>query len=64
VIRPYRTIGYPFVPALFIATAAVLLYYTFTSNLRDSIAGLVVILLGVPVYFWFARKKRRSVAHG
>src|SRR5579864_9256967 len=63
VIRPYRTIGYPFVPALFIATAAVLLYYTFTSNLRDSIAGLVVILLGVPVYFWFARKKRRSVAH-
>ena len=62
--RPYRTIGYPFVPALFIATAAVLLYYTFTSNLRDSIGGLVVILLGVPVYFWFARKKRRSVAHG
>jgi APA family basic amino acid/polyamine antiporter len=64
VIRPYRTIGYPFVPALFIATAAVLLYYTFTSNLRDSIGGLIVILLGVPVYFWFAWKKRRSVAHG
>jgi APA family basic amino acid/polyamine antiporter len=62
--RPYRTIGYPFVPALFIATAAVLLYYTFTSNLRDSIGGLVVILLGVPVYFWFARKKRGNVAHG
>jgi basic amino acid/polyamine antiporter, APA family len=64
VIRPYRTIGYPFVPVLFIATAAVLLYYTFTSNLRDSIGGLIVILLGVPVYFWFARKKRGSVAHG
>ena len=56
--RPYRTIGYPVVPALFIATAAVLLYYTFTSNLRDSIGGLAVILLGVPVYWWFARKKR------
>ena len=62
--RPYRTIGYPLVPALFIATAAVLLYYTFTSNLRDSIGGLIVILLGVPVYFWFARKKRGSMAHG
>jgi APA family basic amino acid/polyamine antiporter len=62
--RPYRTIGYPVVPALFIATAAILLYYTFTSNLRDSIGGLVVILLGVPVYFWFARKKRGNVAHG
>ncbi len=56
--RPYRTIGYPFVPALFIATAAVLLYYTFVSNLTDSIAGVVVILLGVPVYLWFARQRR------
>ena len=58
--RPYKTLGYPLVPALFIGTAAVLLYYTFANNLRDSIAGLVVILLGVPVYFWFARKKRLS----
>jgi len=56
--RPYRTVGYPFVPALFIATAAVLLYYTFTSNLQNSIGGTVVILLGIPVYLWFARKKR------
>ncbi len=62
--RPYRTLGYPFVPALFIGTAAVLLYYTFASNLRDSIAGLAVILLGVPVYFWFARRKRLSSQAG
>ncbi len=55
--RPYRTIGYPFVPAMFIGTAALLLYYTFTSNLKDSVAGVAVILLGVPVYFWFARRR-------
>jgi len=58
--RPYRTVGYPLVPALFIATAAVLLCYTFFSNLRDSIGGLVVILLGIPVYLWFARRKRAA----
>jgi APA family basic amino acid/polyamine antiporter len=58
--RPYRTAGYPLVPALFIGTAAVLLCYTFFSNLRDSIAGLIVILLGIPVYLWFARQRRRS----
>jgi APA family basic amino acid/polyamine antiporter len=55
--RPYRAAGYPVVPVLFIGTAAVLLYYTFVSNLRDSIAGLAVILLGIPVYLWFARRK-------
>jgi len=59
--RPYKTAGYPVVPALFIGTAAVLLYYTFMSNLQDSIAGLVVILLGIPVYLWFARQKAKAV---
>lgn len=59
--RPYRTAGYPVVPALFIGTASVLLYYTFKSNLMDSIGGTVVILMGIPVYFWFAgRRVRRS----
>jgi basic amino acid/polyamine antiporter, APA family len=57
VTRPYRTIGYPLVPALFIATAAVLLCYTFASNLRNSIAGLIVIFLGIPVYLAFARRR-------
>ncbi len=60
VARPYRTVGYPVVPALFIATAAVLLYYTFVSNLRDSIAGVAVILLGIPVYLWFASRRAKS----
>jgi basic amino acid/polyamine antiporter, APA family len=58
--RPYRTAGYPLVPALFIVTAAVLLCYTFASNLRNSIAGLIVILLGVPVYLWFAKRRNAT----
>ena len=56
--RPYRAAGYPLVPALFVVTAAVLLVYTFANNLRDSIGGVVVILLGIPVYGWFARRRR------
>lgn len=59
--RPYRTAGYPIVPMLFVITAAVLLCYTFASNLQDSIGGVVVILLGIPVYLWFARKKRAAI---
>ena len=55
--RPYRTWGYPVVPALFISAAAVLLYYTFTENIRNSAWGIAVILAGMPVYAYFARKK-------
>lgn len=58
--RPYRTMGYPFVPALFIGTAAVLLYYTFTSNLKDSLGGVIVILLGIPVYLWFRSRSKST----
>ncbi len=60
--RPYRTMGYPIVPALFIGTAAVLLYYTFVSNLKNSIGGVIVILLGIPVYLWFARRRGETPA--
>ena len=56
--RPYRTWGYPVVPAVFIVASAVLLYYTFTGNLRNSLAGTLVILAGIPVFLWFARRKR------
>jgi APA family basic amino acid/polyamine antiporter len=57
---PYRIKGYPAVPLIFIAAATVLLYFSFVQNLRDSIGGAIVILAGIPVYLWFARKKRIS----
>ena len=55
--KPYRTVGYPIVPALFIGAAGVLLFYTFVDNLRNSIAGLVVILTGIPVFFYFDNRR-------
>jgi APA family basic amino acid/polyamine antiporter len=61
--RPYRTWGYPVVPAMFIAAAAVLLYYTFTENIRNSAWGVVVIAAGVPVYGYFARKKQLAISN-
>jgi APA family basic amino acid/polyamine antiporter len=58
--RPYRTWGYPAVPAMFVAAAAVLLYYTFTENIRNSVWGLAVIAAGVPIYAYFVRKKKKQ----
>jgi APA family basic amino acid/polyamine antiporter len=58
--RPYRTWGYPVVPALFIIAAAMLLYYTFTDNLRNSAIGTAVILLGIPVFYYFKNSHHRG----
>jgi APA family basic amino acid/polyamine antiporter len=55
--RPYRVWGYPIVPAVFVLVSAALLYYTFTDNLRSSAWGCVAILAGVPVFYFFARRR-------
>lgn len=57
---PYRIWGYPVVPLLFIAAAAVLLYFSFVQNLRDSIGGTLVILAGIPVYLYFHSRRRKK----
>jgi APA family basic amino acid/polyamine antiporter len=61
--RPYRVWGYPIVPALFVLASAILLYYTFTDNLRNSALGSLVILSGVPIFYFFARRRKQRAAY-
>jgi basic amino acid/polyamine antiporter, APA family len=55
--RPYRVLGYPVVPAIFVLVSAALLYYTFTDNLKSSAGGCVAILAGVPIFYYFSRRR-------
>lgn len=58
--RPYKTWGYPVVPALFIAASSVVLYYTFKAKVVNSLVATVIILAGIPVYMMFAKRSRES----
>jgi APA family basic amino acid/polyamine antiporter len=49
----YRVWGYPAVPMLFVVAAAVLLYYSYIENLKSSIIGTIIILIGIPLYLVF-----------
>jgi APA family basic amino acid/polyamine antiporter len=49
---------YPLAPALFILASTALLYYTFSSNLRYSALGSLLILAGIPVYYGFTLRRR------
>jgi basic amino acid/polyamine antiporter, APA family len=53
--RPYRTWGYPVVPAIYILTAALILAMLFVYRPATTFPGLVIVLTGVPVYFAFRR---------
>jgi APA family basic amino acid/polyamine antiporter len=54
--RPYRTLGYPVVPILFVLVAVTLLVQTLLNSPRESILGLVFILAGLPFYFHWKRQ--------
>jgi basic amino acid/polyamine antiporter, APA family len=56
---PFRSWGFPVTPAIFILAAAVLLYYSFASNVRNSLVGSLIILAGLPVYFYMRRVNRQ-----
>ena len=58
--RPYRTIGYPFVPVLFIVGISCMIVSTLRSRPRESLMGLALIALGVPFYLYW----RRQAANG
>ncbi len=55
--RPYRTLGYPFTPLLYVAAALLLLGNMLADHQSrfESLIGIGIILLGIPAYWFFRR---------
>jgi APA family basic amino acid/polyamine antiporter len=57
--RPYRTLGYPAVPVLFVLVALVLILSTLMDSPRESLMGIGLIVLGLPFYFYWKKRAGR-----
>jgi APA family basic amino acid/polyamine antiporter len=53
--RPYRAFGYPVVPVLYMVLATAIMLVLLFYQTKTSWPGLVIVLLGVPVYFLWKR---------
>ena len=53
--RPYKTIGYPVVPVLFVLVAIALILSTLVKSPRESVLGLGIIAAGLPFYWRWRR---------
>lgn len=62
--RPYRALGYPVLPMLFVVGAAAVVFYTFRNFPRESLMGLAWIVLGVPFYRRWRAVGRRPGGEG
>jgi APA family basic amino acid/polyamine antiporter len=61
--RPYRAVGYPLLPALYIVLccAVMLLLLLSPTTRTESISGLVLVLIGIPVFFLWRRVEGPTV---
>jgi APA family basic amino acid/polyamine antiporter len=55
--RPYKAFGYPIIPALYILITLAICVDLLVYDLRNAGMGLVIVLLGIPVYLIANRKK-------
>jgi APA family basic amino acid/polyamine antiporter len=57
---PYRVWGFPFLPALFVLSTAAIVLNQVIAQPLESATGLLLVLLGLPVYYIWARKPART----
>jgi APA family basic amino acid/polyamine antiporter len=58
--RPYRAVGYPVLPALYIVVAGIIEILLLVNKPAFTVRGLILVLLGAPVYFLWRRKEGPS----
>ena len=62
--RPYRAVGYPVLPAIYIVMALFIDVVLLRYKPQFTWPGLIVVLLGIPVYFAWSRRARREARIG
>ena len=62
--RPYRAIGYPVLPAVYILMAVFIDVVLLRYKPQYTWPGLIIVLLGIPVYFLWSRRNRTKRLQG
>jgi APA family basic amino acid/polyamine antiporter len=60
--RPYKAFGYPVLPAIYILLAVWVVGVMFLHKMDYCLYGLIIVLIGVPVYYAFKRRLRQQGA--
>ncbi len=58
--RPYKTLGYPVAPAIFVLASLAIVVNAFYRSPGPSALGLLVIGSGIPLYMWLTRRRGAS----
>ncbi|HXG88085.1 MAG TPA: amino acid permease [Vicinamibacterales bacterium] len=56
--RPFKAIGYPVTPAIFVLVSIAMVVNAFYRDPVIALTGAAVILAGIPLYLWFTRRTK------
>lgn len=56
--RPYRCTGYPLLPAIYILLTSIWTVNTIIARPKESLGGLLLVLIGIPGYFYWSRQRK------
>lgn len=69
--REYKVPFYPFIPALFVAFATAFVIFTLFNDISlynqgkaqivNSVVGILFVLSGIPIYFYYQKKRKKNV---
>jgi APA family basic amino acid/polyamine antiporter len=59
--RPYKAFGYPVIPAIYILTTSFIMVILLIYKPNYTFPGLIIVLLGIPVYYFWKKFSRISV---
>ncbi len=60
----FRAPGYPVVPALFVATAAAIVFSVVWADPQSASRGALLLAAGIPLFYWFVTRRTSSTRHG
>lgn len=60
--RPYRAVGYPLLPALYIVLSALILLDLLVVKPAYTWPGLLIVMSGIPVYYWWRKSAAQPTA--
>jgi APA family basic amino acid/polyamine antiporter len=57
--RPYRTWGYPVIPAVYVLFCVALVINTIVTQPREAIIGISLVASGIPLFFYFRKNMEK-----
>jgi APA family basic amino acid/polyamine antiporter len=58
--RPYKALGYPLIPAIYILTTSFIMVILLIYKPNYTFPGLIIVILGIPVYYLWKKFSRNS----